>query len=861
MIWHSSEKESVLQFFGVDKNNGLSVNKTEIILNDLKNNNQENHFISLIRKFGKQFNKVLTIILLISVALSITISAITNAETEITTLIIVAIMVLYGVFSIIEKRIYEKSYHSLDDYKRTYATVIRDGNEMKVSADCVVPGDIIKLNFGDLIPADARLIETLNFRCDEYVLTGETVYVEKDCDVLANDISDIKERKNMVFAGCSVMSGQATAVVTDIANETELAKQKINNSYLYDDKKSEIAQVAQVAAVAVGVVASLVFILHLIFSGNSHEENFALTVIHAVIGSVALAIACYPESLPNLISVIKSIGTRKLLSDGTVVLKPHAVKKASKISVICADKGEVFTTDKFSVAKLYDGKKITDLSETAADDANIMLLKLSALCFDESNPDPTDLTIAEFCEHNLGLNREDTKNLYPMLSLIPFDNDRKLVTTVNMVNGKPFAIVKGAPEELIHKCIGIDSNAALKVNEMLAEDALKVIAVAYKELTEVPALPNTFELESDLTFSGYIGFETHLSENIVETVKILENASIRTVMITGDNLTTAKAIARRVGILHDNLKYITNDELTAMTDEELDKEVTSYALFARITPENRFRIVKALQHNNEKVAITGSTVFDAPSLRKASVGLALKNSATDVARDASDLIINNTGLSSILKMIATCKSIYGNVKRAVHYMISSNLGELLTEFIGLIIFKVPVFLAAQLLLVNLITDIFPTISVAMSPIDTTNITKEKSRIFTMQSVVKMLIQGSLIAIFSLIGFSIGNTHTQAVGKTIVFAVIGFSQIVHIICCQSDDYIFRSKIPQNKFVIIASVISILVMILILATPAGALFGLVIIPKELISTVIILPLLFLICDELIKLGFSLYNKFSK
>ena len=860
MIWHSSDKNTVLNYFNVDKDTGLSTAKAQLMLEDLNNINKENKFTSLFKTFTKQFNNVTTIILLAAVLIFLVVSIIANAELNLATLMIIVVMAIFGFLSVLKNYFLEKFEGSADSYKIYNATVLRDGQKITVKSDEIVTGDIIYLSAGEYIPADARLIDTVNFHCDEYVLTGEIIYVNKDADTVTDDLSEIKDRKNMVFAGCSVVSGHALAVVTEIRNETELAKQKINKSYLYEDKKSQISQVCRYSGIIIAIVCAVIFILNLIFSGNSPEHNFALTVIDSVIGCTAIAIACYPESLPSIVATIKSIGIKKLQSAGIIVLNPSVIKKASRISVICADKGEVFTTDKMSVAKLFNGRKITEVNE-GIDDEDIMLLKLATLCNDSENPDPTDSALFEICEQHAGIPREDFKNLYPTLSLIPFDNERKLITTVKMINGKPYAIVKGAPEVLVNKCNGIDVNASLKANDLLAADALKVIGIGYKELSEVPVIPNTFELENNLTFAGFIGFDTKLSFNARATVEALESANIRSALITGDNLITAKAIAEKVGILKGNLKCITNDELSAMSDEELDKEVTLYAVFARISPENRFRVVKALQHNNEKVAITGSSVFDAPSLRKATLGIALKSSAADVAKNASDLIIEDTALCSILTAIATCKNIYASIKRTLHYILSSNLGELLTVLFGFIIFRIPVLLAVQILFVNVITDIFPALSIGMAPIDTVKITNDKSRIFTLSSSVKLAIEAVFITVLCLIGFASGSAYSPDVARTVVFAVIGFSQILHINCCYSESYLWKSEIIKNKYIILTTIISVAVMILALASPIGLLFGFTKLPISCVWTIVFLSLIFFIGDELIKLGFSLYKKYVK
>ncbi len=860
MIWHSSEKNQVLNYFNVDAQNGISSAKAEIMLNDIRSTELESNSSRIIKTLTKQFGNRTYVVLLVSILISVIVSLIAKVDIKLSTIMIIAVIAIFGFFTLLKNHFIEKFDSENETYKKYSACVIRDGQKITIKTDEIVTGDILVLNAGDYIPADARLIEAVNFRCDEYILTGETVYVDKDADVTVPDISEIKERYNMVFAGCSVMTGQALAVVTETACETELAKQKINKSYLYEDRKSQVEQVCKYSGIIIAAVCAIIFILNIIFSGTDSDQNFALTVINSVILCAATAIACYPESLPSIVSAIKSMGIKKLHSVGIIVLNQSVIKKVSKISVICADKGEVFTKETLKVAKLYNGKKLSDISE-GIDEEDALLLKLSALCFDENNPSPTDEALFSLCENELKINKDDFKNLYPALSIIPFDNERKLITTINMVNGKPFAIVKGAPEILIQKCNGINSDAALKMNDALATEALKVIAVGYKELGEAPVIPNSEELENGLIFAGYICFQSELSDECKSTVKALNNANIRTILITGDNLATAKAIAEKAGLLENNLKCITDEELSAMSDEELDKEVTTYAVFARISPENRFRIVRALQHNNEKVAITGNSVYDAPSLRKAALGIALKSTSSDVAKDAADLIIEDTSLSSILTAIATCKNVYFSIKKTLHYILSSNLAELLTVLLGLIIFRIPVLLAVQLLFVNLITDVFPALSIGMAPIDTVKITNDKSRIFTLNSSIKIAIEAILITIFSVINFSFGISYSPDVARTLVFAFIGFSQILHIISCYSDAYIWKSGILKNKYIIFTTVLSVLVMLLSLLTPFGALFDLTALPADCILKLILMIAIFFALDELLKFATFLYRKRAK
>ncbi len=875
MIWHSSDKNSVLGFFSVDKDKGLARETAEAIYESTQNEKEKD--VNFYKILLKQFNNYLTVFMIIAAVLSVAVSLMSSLNTWINAVIIIVMMLIDNLWNAYQEYTSQKAMIDVEKLTAATANALRDGEITLLPAEKLIPGDIIILTEGDYIPADCRLVEANTLRCDEYSLTGETVFVDKDCDYIGEDITEIANRQNMVFAGCTVMAGSGKAVVTETGSATEMAKLNTLSTASEDNLakcSKSVTNVYKISVFSAVCVCVLYFIISILFGiGSSSVQNFAVLVSDSFTNSVALAIAAIPSILPAVITIILGQGIKRLWGKNILIRRPDAFENIANVSIVCADKTGCLTSDNMSVVKLFDGNEIYDIDgELSAQ--SLTLLKLGMICgnglnYDENSSrvikDSTDTAIAEACAKFTAISDSDAINIYPLLGSIPFDNDRKLITTINMINGKPFVISKGAPESLIDKCGGINKEKLSAITDSLAEEALRVIAVAYRPIDEVPAIPMADDLEKGLTFVGLICLYDAPGESVVTTVEQAEKNGIRTVMLTGDNLATAKAVARRIGILHDGMKAITGEELNKMSDEELEANIISYSVFARISPYDRYRIVRAFQHNNETVAIMGSNIDDAPILNKADVGISLDNISTDVARRASDIVVDNSIITNVIDIINHSKTLFTNIKNVVHYLLSCNLAEVLVLLFGMLIFANPVLTAAQLLLINLVTDALP--SMAIGTAEHNNLwgkgnTLKTNRLFSNRSLISLAIQSVSLCVITLIAYNIGyiNGDTASAG-TVALIVLGLSQIVHVLSCYSQKYVFTTNLVKNTSLLISLGVSITLLLIVTLTPINALFGLCNISGRLWGKALLLVMIFFVIDELIKLGFSIYEQFKK
>ncbi len=872
MIWHSTESKDVLKYYGVDENSGLTaeqVKNAEI----LENEETVKTGALLLRLAGRQFNNVFYILMLIGAVISAFLSISNDSSAWISTLAIIVIIFIDAVYNIYQRYLCQKARKETQSKSVTEITVIRDGAESVIKSDKLVPGDIILLKSGDYIPVDARLITANGFRCDEYALTEETVDVEKNADFVTEDIAFIKDRRNMVFCGCTVKYGTAKAIVTDVGDNTEFAREAYlsdNERFKVNVSKEQIGLIIKYSTVIASIVAFLVFILYVIFDYGHAVSGFAGTVVNSFVSAVALIIATIPETLPVAVPVILWLTVKMMANDGIHVNKFSSLQNTANISVICADKTGVLTRDRFEVKKIYDGDTVIDIDTERASKSAVTLMKLALITSigtDYSDnaaavvEDSSDIAISEFCAEHSGIKLDDYKNMYPVISSIPFDEHRKCVSAISMISGSIFVIVKGAPEKIIDLCDNIDKAETLKIYEELSNEALRVIAVAYRPLSEIPPMATAEELECNLTFAGFIGLKDVFDRSIISSAEECRKAGIRTVMITGDGLATAKAVARRIGILPDNMQAITGAQISAMSDEELDKCVNSYSVFARVLPQDKYRIVKALKHNNEIVAVTGNKNGDAPVLRKANLGIANLKTATDVVKQTADISVEDTSIVNILNIIKRAKTVFYSIKKITHYFLSCNSGELLAVLFGAIIFACPLISATQLLLINLLTDILPTFALGKIPIDAKILYDRQSdyqKLFTKKSVITTALQALSIAVIAIISFSFGRPYGTATAQTMVFATLALSEVLHIISMYSDRMLIESNIFKHKLILITVAVCVAAIMLVLFTGIGQLFGLVTLSSSLTITAIFLSVIFFAIDELIKVGFILYGK---
>lgn len=856
MIWHSSEINSVLEELSVDSKTGLANGVAyERLENYGKNRVSQMKPVSFLRRFLEQLNKKSVYALTIITVICIVVSFI-YGKNDLSYLLIIAIVLLNALLTAYNISTCDRALFRQKAAAVPVCTVLREGIKRCIPSDELVVGDIIVLNEGDYISADARLIETNGFRCNELALTGEIIPVEKDAALILEDMVPCAGRKNMVFSGCNVIHGSAKAVVVETGLNTEIGK----TSMIEDQTGAAVSEIekklnitSRIISITVIVLCALIFILGMLFSFKSHEQ-FASFTVRTLLGVVALGICAVPEGLPYITSIVTALGTGRLIRDGVIIKNISAIEKLAKTTVLCADKTGVFTKNHMSLNSVYDGATLQIPKDGELEQKCSAVLRLAVSCSMLEN-DTTEAAIEEACVKYAKMSKDDISNAYPRLSVIPFDGERKMMTSINMIEGKPFAVVKGAPEAIINRCVNVDRESLIKTCDELAGKALRLICVAIKALDDIPANPVADVIECDLKFAGIICLEDPPRAEAYESIEFCKNNGIKVIMITGDNLSTACAVARKLGILTEESQAITGADLEEFDSEELKGKIGLYTVFARISPAQKLRIVNALRDCGETVAVTGNGLDDADVLSIADVGLAIGAVGNDVARGNADAIISGNKFSSVANLLKECHGLFENIKATVHYLISCNASEILIYIFGLLLFKIPPLTAVQLLWINLLTDAAPAISLTIQPasdISALNTTKMiKGRLFDKKTVSAIIIEALFLTFSGISAFAVGNKYGESVAYTMVFLTVALSQIFHSFNLSSHRSVIFTRYRRNEFMIISTLIAVFICILLCATSAGFVFGLSVLnaSQTLVAVALALPVVLL--SEILKL----------
>ncbi len=828
MIWHNADANSVLHEFNVDAEKGLPRGVAEQRLleygpNAITDTKDSTFWGCVLSQFKNVYIIVLAVISVIFGVLSF--SDTMHGANWWDSVAVLLVLVATALVSAFFEKKSQEVFSSLNEISMSTCEVIRDSVTMNIPAKDLVPGDIVCLKFGNYIPADGRIICANEFRCNEAMLTGEMVPAEKNPYALLDSIAPVNARCNMVFAGCSVIHGNAKIVVTDTGLNTEIGKKSI---ILKDsgEEKSTITEhlgvFAKIFNVISLVICSLFFILSLLLTLS--QLGFVTRFFENLLISLSLVVAAIPESLLAINGVVIAMGVTRLLSGNIVPKKIASLEKMSGISVICTDKTGILTTNNMVLSKIFMGNDVIEVSENL-DDKSALLLKLALMCTESSNDElhPTnqiDEAVLNASIRLLNMNKKGCDNLYPPLMSIPFDPERKLMTTVNMLDGNPVAVVKGAPEAVLKYCTG-NYDDYLKAIDSFANESLHVICIAVKVLDEIPAILRPELLESDLNVVGLLAMTDNVQNDVLEYVKIGTEAGIKTVMFTGDHLSTAKAVAEDLGILKENEMAITGEELRAMSDEELAEIIESCSVFARVNSSDKLRIIKAWQAKERTVAVTGTDVEDANALQIADIGFAMGKTSTDVAQGACDVLVTDNHFSGIVRAILRSRGLFDNIKKCVHYLLACNLAELLCVLLCVIIFKIPPLAAVHLLLINLITDFFPAIALGSQPTDlSTKQQAPKKRYATVfDSTISPLAisQTVILTVLSVIAFGIG-------GSGLVFATLSLCQIAVSLNLSSDRSIIHLDFLRNKNLCITAAVCFVFVILMVITPLARVFAL-------------------------------------
>lgn len=857
MIWHSASVDEVLQDLSVDSNVGLANGVAEERLdiygkNELKNTEK----LSLFKRFLLQFKSKTLICLIIVCLVSFVVSLLYSQPKPYTPLLLIGILLINAVISAFHLYSCDNTLDDIKTVSHPTVKVLRDGIEKVITADNLVRGDIIKLSEGDYVSADARLIESFELRCNQSALTGEEIPVEKEANVILDDIVSFENRSNMVFAGSTVIHGTAKAVVVATAEDTENGKTTVISEQIGSKKlpiEAELDTIGRFVNISILIVCALVFIISLIQNFNSTDVSFAVTSVNVLLNALALAVASMPMGLPAIATIVIAIGLGRILKDKIIIKENNAFETIGKTNVIIADKTGVFTHKEMILSKVFDGREVIDLEKDTLSEGASILLRLGAICSTLNN-DATENAIKKACLKYNSMRESDLVNLMPKIDEIPFDSERKSMTVITMINERPFAIVKGAPEILVPKCVNCKSEEILKLNEELANEAYRNICIAMRPLDEIPAHLQAEEIEKELTFVGLMSLTEPIRKSISADIELCNKANIRIVMVTGDNLHTAKAVASEIGVLTDDSQAITGAELDEMTDEELVENIDKYRVFARVMPKDKLRIIKAWQSKKAVVTVTGDSMNDAESLASADVGCAIGQYGTDVAKGNADIIIHKNSFGSVVTAIKESRGFFGNIKKAVYYLCSCNIAELILMFFGVCIFGMPVLAAIQLLLINLLTDCAPAISFSMEKAEN-SVMKKRSfeklrRVIDWKSLASLMIQSLIMAICALVSFAIGKSVSETVAMSMAFATIGIAQGIHCFNNKFEGTLFNKDILSNTFMN-KSVFAVLFIITFLVfTPIGFNFGLTILSLGQFFTALGLALIILPVSELLK-----------
>lgn len=780
--------------------------------NELQNTKKE----GILLKFFKQFNDFMIIILIMASIVSAGVAWYQGENDYIDSIIIISIVVLNAIMGVLQEAKAEKSIESLKKMAPQMSKVIRNGKEVEIPSEALTVGDIVIIEAGNRVPADCRMIESFNLKVEESSLTGETEAVEKDETAICEKGIPLGDIVNMVFMGSTVVNGHAKVVVTEIGMHTKVGKianMIIENEAPETPIQKKLNQVGKLLGVVCLMICLVIFVIGIIKK---------IPPMEMFMTSVGLAVAAIPEGLPAIVTIMLSIGVTKMAKRNSIIRKLPAVETLGSSNVICSDKTGTLTQNKMKVV------------EIKAENPNFAM-ELATMCTDskieinsgkvEVVGEPTEIALVEAAY----INKLDKNKLYqsmPRVGEIPFDSTRKMMTTIHKLeNGKYRVITKGAPDILLHKCVGVYKEKMARENEKMANKALRVIAVTYKDMDYLPNKIESSIIENNLNFVGLIGMIDPPREGVKEAVETCKKAGIKTVMITGDHIATAKAIAEKIGIFSKKDRAITGGELEKLDQETFEKEIQNYTVFARVTPEHKVRIVKAWQKNGAVVAMTGDGVNDSPALKSADIGIAMGKGGTDVAKNAADMILVDDNFVTIVDAVKQGRNIYDNIRKAIHFLIATNIGEIVTIFMGLVLgFQSPL-LAIQLLWINLVTDSLPAIAIGLEPPEKDIMERKpidsKKGIFADGLWGKIILEGIMIGMLTLIAFSIGNKYYGVeVGRTMAFISMGLLELIHSFNIKSEKSIFKVGMLENKFLIGSFLLGIFVQTIVVCIPTLA-----------------------------------------
>ena len=812
-IWNISTEELMMQH-QVTKEGLTSQQVDKIRQEKGENILQEGKKKSIFQVFISQFADLLVVILIVAAVISMFSG---NVES---TIVILLVLVMNAVLGTIQHVKAQRSLESLKQLSSPCAKVIRDGVKQEVPSREIVPGDIVMLEAGDMIVADGRILHNFSLQVNESSLTGESTNVEKSDAVLEGDAA-LADRVNMVHSGSLVTYGRAEVLVTATGMETELGKIAGLMNAAKERKtplQENLDQFSGRLAMLIMIICAVVFVLCM------YRQ---MPLLDSMMFAVALAVAAIPEALSSIVTIVQAFGTQKMAKENAIIKDLKAVESLGCVSVICSDKTGTLTQNKMTVQQIYMNHKVYEPREFNISDQTQRYLLYDAVLNNDSSivdgkgiGDPTEYALLEMLRNiyvdagtffdETEIHEDVLRRNMERLEEVPFDSDRKLMSSKYLLHGVPTILTKGAVDVLLDRCTHVRSCNVIhpmteqekdkirRQNEIFSQNGLRVLAFAYKESDEVLS-PDT---EYGFIFLGMVSMVDPPRPESMEAVASAKRAGIRPVMITGDHKITAVAIARQIGIYEEGDLALTGAELDALTDKELDDKVSRISVYARVSPENKIRIVEAWQRKGNIVSMTGDGVNDAPALKKADIGVAMGITGTEVSKDAASMILSDDNFATIIKAVANGRNVYRNIKNAILFLLSGNtagiLSVLYTSIMGLAVPFAPV----HLLFINLLTDSLPALAIGMEPADAELLNEKprdpKTGIMTKDFVVTMLSEGILIAIAAMSAYHIGIATSAAMASTMAFATLTLARLFHGFNCRGRESIFRLGLLSNKY---------------------------------------------------------------
>lgn len=835
--WHSLSSAKTAEILKSDIQKGLSNTEAEKRREIYgKNLIQQKKKENILIKFLSQFSDFMVLILLAAAGISFVTALLSEEGDFVDPIMILLIVILNAVIGTAQEYKAEKAVDALKKLSAPHVKVIRNHKEIILPSEDIVPGDILILSAGDMMCADARIIEATALKAEESSLTGESVPADKSADVILSLETPPADRCNMLYSSTVIASGHAKAIVTETGMDSRVGK----IAAMLDEGESprtplqkSLAKTGKTLGICAIVICAVIFGLGILQK---------IPALEMFMISISLAVAAIPEGLPAIVTIVLAMGVRKMAKHRAIVRKLPAVETLGSANVICSDKTGTLTQNKMTVAALANtvGKISANSNEGK------FLLKLLTLCSNaeiKKNSsklsiagDPTEKAIVSAAAET-GLFREELEKNFKRINEIPFDSKRKRMTTIHKLDtGNYMIITKGAPDILLGLCKYIKTPNGLQPmdkimltklssqNNQMAEKAMRVIAAAYQDTSQAPDIKNA---EKDLIFCGFIGLTDPPRPQAKNAVALCKKAGIKTVMITGDHIITAKAIAKELGIYSGNDKAATGAELDKIPQEELIRHIFEYSVFARVSPEHKVRIVKAFQSAGAVAAMTGDGVNDAPALKCADIGCAMGLSGTDAAKSAADMILTDDNFATIVSAVGQGRGIFENIKRTVHFLLSSNIGEILTVFCAFLMRLPSPLLAIQLLWVNLVTDSLPALALGAEPtppdIMEHKPQKANQGIFSKNAILSIITEGCFIGALAFLAYTIGRVfydgNTDPItGRTMTFAVLSFSQLVHSFNLRSEQSLFKTGFTGNPKLILSFFTGIFMQVSVISIPA-------------------------------------------